>query len=370
MDPTPKHSHGAYRKVILLYAVGMIICKSHGSQQLGLPLRGMLGTKCTCITSVHDAHMGNEAAREACWLQAAPPVTPDRTASRADRQARRLGITSQPDTAAEPGRSPGQPSGPYAAACIEAVDRAMASRSGLTITGNAGEAASKGAAGGKGHKAAVGSASGGSKSSFSFGAALGVKKKPAAAPAAASAALAAAAPAAGGGRGANLPARPAADASEPLRHSTAAAPRGAAPLQQQQAQHSSSSGGGGRDRPGSSGGIGGGPAQAAAPPAFISQLAAEQPPQVDCRTVCCSTFPRRTPIAGTCTACLLHASGKPHHRWVLSTCPMRCFPANSDVVHLHRAGRQATAQQRPRAKAKGAGVPGAADAPGPSLSSA
>jgi hypothetical protein len=44
VDPTPKHPHGAYRKVIPLYAVGMIMRESYRSQQLGLPLRGMLGT--------------------------------------------------------------------------------------------------------------------------------------------------------------------------------------------------------------------------------------------------------------------------------------------------------------------------------------
>jgi hypothetical protein len=128
---------------------------------------GCLAPACTCITSAHDAHMCIDATQEPCWLQAAPPVTPDRNASRADRQARRLGITSQPDTAAGPGRRPDQPSAANAAACFEALDRAVASKLGLHGSGDAGEAvSSKGAAGGQGHKDAVSSTRGGGKSSF------------------------------------------------------------------------------------------------------------------------------------------------------------------------------------------------------------
>ena len=241
----------------------------------------------------------------------------------ADREARRRGSNSQPDTAAEPGRSPGQPSDAHAAACIEAVDRGVASRSSLPITGNTGGAASsKRAAGGQGHKDAVSSARGAGKSSFSFGAALGVKKKPAAAPAAASAALAAVADTARGGRGADSSASPAAAAPEPRQHSATAAPGCAAPSQQQQARHSSSGGGGSRHGTGSGGGSGNvsGAAQAATPAAFISQLAAGQPPQVDCSVVLCSAFPRITPVAGTCTARLLHPTSIPRHHWLPSTC--------------------------------------------------
>lgn len=314
VDTTPQHPHGAYRKVILFHAVCMITRESHGSQQLELPLRVVLGTQCTCITSAHDAHMCIEATQEPCWLQAAPPVTPDRNASRADRQARRLGITSQPDTAAGPGRSPGQASAANAAVCFEALNRAIASNPGPPGSRDAGGAVtSKGAAGGKGHQAAVGSASGGGKSSFSFGAALGVKKKPAAAPAVASAVSAAATPAAGGEQGTGPPPRPAADASEPRQYSATAAPGRAASSKEQELQHSSS-GGGSRDRPGSSGGVGGGPAQAATPPAFISQLAARQPPQVDCSAVLCST-------STSLLAHALHACGIPPANHITDACP-------------------------------------------------
>ena len=366
-DPTPKHPHGAHRKVILLYASGMFSRESHRSQQLGLPLRVMLDTACTCITGAHDAHMCIEATQEPCWLQAAPTASPHLSASRAESAARRLGITSQPDTAAVPGRSPGQPGGAYAAAGVEAADRAVASRSGQTITGNAGGAASsKAAAGGQGHKDAVSSARGGGKSSFLFGAALGVTKRPAAAPAAAAPALAAAAPAAGGEQGQSLPARSAAGASEPLRQSANAAPGGAATSKKQRAQQTSGSSG---DRDGHGSG-GGGAAQAATRPAFVSQLAAGQPPQVDCSAVLCSTSRVSLPSL----AHALHACCIPPADHITIGCPglAKCDVTllTLDVVHLHRARRQPAPQQQPRAQANRAGAAGAADAPGPNPSSA
>lgn len=368
-DPTPKHPHGAYGKVILLCASGMIIRDSYRSRLLGLPLRVVLDTACTCMTSAHDAHMCVEATQEPCWLQAAPAAPPDPNASRAEREARRLGITSHPDTAAGPGRSPGQPSAANAAACFEALDRAVASNSGNSgLPGDAGKAASgKGLASGQGHKDVVSSARSGGKSSFLFGAALGVKKKPAVAPAAASPASAAAVPAAGGEQGWSVPARSAADASEPLRHPAAAAPGGAATSKKQRAQQTSSSNG---DRDGhDSGGGSGGAAQAATPPAFISQLAAGQPPQVDCSAVLCSTSHDSLPLLAHAP----HACCIPPAIHVTIALPrtrqMRCHPADSDVVHLHKARRQPVPQQQPRAQANRAGAAGAAGALGPSPSS-
>jgi hypothetical protein len=187
--------HDANRQVTTV-SIAMLGHESNMSQQPMLPLiRTSKPESTSAMTHVADAHVPVcvSSIQRSCGSQAAHNMVSElKPLQRADREARRLGITSQPDTPAGPGRSPGQPSAANAAACFEAIDRAVASR-------DAGEAAnSKDAAGSQGHKYVVGSARGGGKSSFSFGAALGVKKKPAVAPAVASPALAAVNRAAGG----------------------------------------------------------------------------------------------------------------------------------------------------------------------------